>query len=111
MSSKVLKEVRAAYSDCNDMKVERNLSYKAQEFVSRDEAFSIMESALPRGYNEFRASLINYFHKDHKFKIAREGSVCLYVLPKDGIDMPSMEELKADEYGMEDDGTLRVWWD
>ena len=106
MNKKILKEVRNAYGDLNDLKV-RNLNFQASEFVSRDEAFAILDEVV-KSYNEFRPSLINYFHKDHKIKIAREGSVCLYV---QGKDLPSQRELMADEYDTMEDGSTRIWWD
>lgn len=106
MNKKILKEVKNAYGDLNDLK-DRNLNFKASAFVSRDEAFAILDETV-KGYNEFRPALINYFHKDHKIQIAREGSVCLYV---QGKDLPSQRELGADEYDVMEDGTTRIWWD
>ena len=115
MNNKILREVVAAYGDAGGYSAskKRNLNFKASEFVTRDEAFAIMDKALPRGYNEFRAGLLNYFHIKQKFMIAREGSVCLYVWtpPDSDIIFPSMEELQADEMTRQEDGTMRIWWD
>jgi hypothetical protein len=113
MNTKVFNEVKRAYGDCNSNSKERNLNFISSEFVTRDEAFNILDKAIPKGYNDFRAGLLNYFHAKQKFKIAREGSVCLYVYtPKDlDYSFPSMEELKVDEMDTTDDGLVRLWWD
>lgn len=107
MNNKILKEVTDAYGDLNNLKTQ-NLGFKASEFVPRDTAFAIIEKAISRGYNEFNPSLIKKFGKDTEIQIAREGSVCLYVK---GNDLPTLEELNADEYHNLSDGTTRIWWD
>lgn len=77
-------EVMAAYSDCNQESYkygsgERNLHFRASEQVSVDEAKRIMKKAIPRGYNAFRADLLDHLPPECKVEIAREYSVCIYV--------------------------------
>lgn len=109
----VAAEVREAYCDCNDLKAgnavysRRKLNFKASQEVSRDEAKVILEVAIPHGYNEFDASLLDKFSANSKFVIAREGSVCLYVK---GGKMPSAKSVLADERSYDGKWT-RFWWD
>lgn len=96
-----IQEVYSEHSRCYD--------FCSDEFVSRKDAYAIMKAACPRGYNEFRAELIlEHFANDALFKLAREGSVCMYVK---GDDLPSKKQLDADEYTLQADGTTRIWWD
>lgn len=109
----VAAEVCEAYCDCNDLKTgdsvysRRKLYFKASQEVSRDEAKVILEVAIPHGYNEFDASLLDKFSVNSKFVIAREGSVCIYVK---GGKMPEAETVLADEKGKEGEWA-RFWWD
>lgn len=109
----VAAEVKEAYCDCNDLKagnavyIRRSLNFKASQPVSRDEAKVILEVAIPHGYNEFDASILDKFSANSEFLIARESSVCLYV--KNG-KMPSAKSVSADEKDTEGE-LVRYWWD
>ena len=85
-----------------------NTMWKNTAMFSKKDAMNIMKQALPGGYNEFKAELIDKLPADAKIQIAREGSVCLYVKT---TTKPSKAALKADEISKEEDGTFRVWWD
>ena len=98
----VLNQMREVYS-----KNSRCYDFRSDEWVSRKDAYAIMKQAVPRGYNEFKAELVLDFPDDVMFQLAREGSVCMYVK---GDNLPSKEDLNADEYTIEN-GVTRVWWD
>lgn len=123
-------EVIRAYADCHDeppdgatnleyeawwnrVKNERNLSFRASQAVSRDEARAILAEAMPNGYNEFKADLLDRFPADCRFIVAREGSVCLYVSGTENTPMPAGTVVLADECDViiEDPYTRRYWWD
>lgn len=109
MNQRVKKEVMEAYSDFHDSKnsKKRNLNFLASGDVSRDEAYKIMKSAVPEGYNGFSPELIKRFPADARFTIAREGSVCLYVR---GEGLPIGDTVLADECS-ESGEEVRYWWD
>eukprot|EP01129_Flabellula_baltica_P004276 TRINITY_DN1474_c0_g1_i1.p1 TRINITY_DN1474_c0_g1~~TRINITY_DN1474_c0_g1_i1.p1 ORF type:complete len:135 (-),score=26.44 TRINITY_DN1474_c0_g1_i1:31-435(-) len=71
---KVLEEVKEAYSNESP-----NLSFLSSQPVTRDEAIAIMEEAVP-GYNDFQPELLRHLNEDSTLYIAREGSVCVYVV-------------------------------
>lgn len=113
-------EVLTAYADCHEVKVkgERNLSYLASRAVGGKEFVTLMNEALPGGYNDFDLDaaerVVNAFGEDAKYTIAREGSVCVYVKPKKVLD--SIREgiqlgRLADEFSYQGDGVFRLWWD
>ena|SRR5271157_505463 len=105
----VAKEVIAAYADCTIEwdKAEniRNLHFRASQPVPAAVATEIMQIAVPRGYNEFTASLLG--HIDGMVTLAREGSVCVYV----SKDASFEGYLLEDENDRQHDGTTRLWWD
>lgn len=113
-NQKVLEETTLAYCDCarnsnwNETQHKRNLSFLASEFVSRDEAAKIMSQAVPGGYNDFRSDLLKKLPPRSKVKLAREGSVCIYVSPRLADDLRGT--LKEDEFHQEN-GATRLWWD
>ena len=107
----VLQEVQKAYADCS-MPFEqgsriRQLMFRASYPVSRDEAKQVFEEANVLGYNNFSPELLDKFPENCLITIAREYSVCIYV---QGSNLPSAEEVLADEYDVDDDFT-RYWWD
>lgn len=137
-----LHEVMDAYSDCwmtgenngqnrsgaSNGQSHRNLGFLASGLVPRDVAIGILQIAVP-AYNEFDYKSLSKFPEDCRFAIAREGSVCLYVVrPHHMVDMPSAAEVNADEMDLvseamdnfgnalwaDDDNylnTFRYWWD
>lgn len=111
-NTKVEKEIMAAYADCwMDGEAgykRRNLQFKSNTFVSLPDAKRIVAKAIPQGYNEFNAAVLDKFPDYAKFKIAREGSPCLYVK---GRLLPNRECVGADEMNDQSDGTTRFWWD
>lgn len=82
--------------------------WKSKTMLNKRDAMAIMKQALPGGYNEFKAELIDKLPSDAKIQIAREGSVCLYVKTS---TKPSRLSLKADELMEVEPGTYRIWWD
>jgi hypothetical protein len=75
---------------------------------SKKDAMNIMKQALPDGYNEFTAELIDKLPADAKIQLGREYSVCLYVKTN---TKPSKASLKADELDEVEPGLYRIWWD
>lgn len=111
----VLSDTKQAYADCwgnkpfeQTMNV-RNLNFKASDPVSRHDAKEIMAQAVPHGYNEFHAQLIDRLPEDSKITIAREGSVCLYV--ETPSEMPSRMVMLCDELDALTNNLFRLWWD
>jgi hypothetical protein len=98
----------------------RNLKYLSSRFFTADKLKEVIPLAIEEGYNEFNSSttvdqIIKLF-SNSKFKVAREGSVCIYVYPKRGKHIkfnPNVyfNSLLADEMCFEPDGALRLWWD
>lgn len=104
----VMQEVKEAYADCwlnwSEGQHRRNLSFRASRPVPSSVAAEIMASAVPGGYNEFEADLLNNIQGD--VVIAREGSVCIYAMP--GAKIP--KSLNEDERSTDGKET-RLWWD
>ena len=119
-----------AYSDCHGTEAEmnagydtRNLNFRADGPLPRDEAAALMQRAVPHGYNAFKANVLRKLPDDAQVIIAREGSVCVYVKGNPlsiravdakayGVNSEAHPELRADEisYHAEKDET-RIWWD
>jgi hypothetical protein len=112
MNKKVENEVREAYCDSNtsipweESSKRRNLNFLASESVSVLDAVSIMRKAVP-SYNEFEPDLLTRLPKGSKVSIAREGSVCIYVMPP---ILKEIKAMKADEWSTQGNLT-RIWWD
>lgn len=87
----------------------RNLDFRSSEAVHPSIAKKIMDVACP-GYNNFESSLIELLPDDCLVTIAREGSVCLYVTPGKK-KIPSAKLLLADEFDVQENGDIRIWWD
>jgi hypothetical protein len=105
-----------AYSDCNDVEGERDLGFKSARYFDGPTALAIVSVAIPDGYNAFDSSvmaeLVEAFPKA-VFTIAREGSVCIYVHlgQRLWLNRGAQAFSKVDEFSVEADGTLRLWWD
>lgn len=101
-----------AYADCNLADENegyrmRNLNFRAEGAVSKSKAIEIARKAMPHGYNEFNANLIDRLPDDAEIIFAREGSVCLYVKGK-----LRKVDLKEDEFDFNPDtNETRIWWD
>lgn len=107
-------DVANAYADCwmswEDGSRLRDLSFRAVAALPRDKAIDALRQAIPGGYNEFRAELLEALPETAEITIAREGSVCIYVK---GRLQPELERaLRCDEfdYNPKTDET-RIWWD
>jgi hypothetical protein len=119
----VLDETKLAYCDSTmpwEKAVKyRNLSFRASKPVEVMEAVKIMTSALglkhcdENGYNEFSPSQLGLLPVGSMVTLAREGSVCVYVTLPQGAQFTEKQsrDMKADEYHIEPDGTIRLWWD
>lgn len=120
--NRILIECCSAYSDCNSRYGlgPRDLAFKASSFVTVEEAVSILEEALcedvstPPSYNGFNPDLLMNLPKGSLVRIAREGSVCVYVkntkLSLKQMNKLSKEFMHIDEIDIVDD-TYRLWWD
>ena len=114
----VLEEAKKAFCDAwddkhsfDELKNIRNLNWRASKDVSCSEAIRIMSKAVPNGYNAFEASLLSLLPKNSRIVLAREGSVCVYLLGVKRLTMKLRQELKADEYDNIGDLGFRIWWD
>ena len=128
----VSKEVAEAYADCWDyhpkvsapyfdapawraMEERRNLEFFATRYLSRDEAIRVLEQWV-KEYNEFTPAVLKRLPDDAEVRIAREGSVCLYVRLPYGSQskLPTAKRLKADERDelfLQSSRCVRYWWD
>ena len=85
-----------------------DMLWKSKTVLSKKEAMDIMKQALPDGYNDFRAELIDKLPSDAKIQLGREYSVCMYVKTS---SKPSKASLKADELDMIEKNFYIIWWD
>ena len=130
----IMREIETAYADCMSPEdsgpkyrkamTTRQLQFLASRAVSPEQAAKIMEKVLRNSggsYNAFTPDLLLQFPADSMIRIGREGSVCVYVWPREQ-PLPSKEALLADEYTWEAccwwdkenpfvNKALRVWWD
>jgi len=121
----VSNEVSEAYADAWDYKdasqwgdvaKRRNLDFLASRWLSRDDAKWVLQQWV-KGYNEFHPDLLDHLPASAEVRIAREGSVALYVARPFGSKMrlPSAAKMAADEKHEDIDllGTrcVRYWWD
>ena len=120
----VSNEVAEAYADAWDYHPEgrydaaawaavarrRNLDFLASRWLSRDDAKWVLQQWV-KGYNLFHPDLLDHLPASAEVRIAREGSVALYVK---GKRLPGAAKMSADEKHQVDlMGTLcvRYWWD
>lgn len=96
------------------------MMFKASQPVQIPAAVEIMKVALstsltPGFYNEFEPKLLRKLPKDSMVTLAREYSVCVYVKLPEGHIVKNISSLRrkmrADEISIEDDKTIRIWWD
>lgn len=111
----VLAEVKQAYIDCwsgkpyGETESLRKLDFRASAAVNPKTAAAIMKQAVPHGYNDFEADVLNALG-DCKITLAREGSVCIYV--DRALTVSEKNALSPDEYDWYgEDGEWRLWWD
>lgn len=123
---RLAESVGAAYSDCrpdhvraceySDYGTGRNLKYLALETCELKDCAPLFK--LIGGYNGFDpesslANLIEVFGEDATVRIAREGSPCIYIMPKRNLWFGFRgKDVKADEFCFDPNmGMFRVWWD
>lgn len=117
---KLEREIQFAYADC--WMANQNLSYElrcldfcSSKFLSKEQA-KYLFSKYVKSYNEFKPELLDYLPDDTQVKIAREGSVCVYVASKtlDSFSVAERNELrkvmKLDEFSKYNN-EHRLWWD
>ena len=111
-------EVKIAYADCwmdwDKSKNIRNLDFMASDYLTKDDAKHILSKYIT-GYNNFTPDLLDLLPDDSMVKIAREGSVCLYVVSEELKTSPKLQQLTqkalgADEFDYVND-EFRIWWD
>jgi hypothetical protein len=95
----IFNEVAEAYCDCWDNTQSfwekigrRNLGFRASQAVSPKIAAAIMEVCCKQ-YNRFAYDLLKLLPDDCEVTLAREGSVCIYVMP-----LPSRKELELHDF-------------
>lgn len=113
----VRQRILKVYCDCRDfgtdwelVRKQRELDFKSDQSVTRDEAIAIIKEAIPVDYNLFEASLLKKLPKESKVWIAREGSVCIYV---EGCMLATLQRsMRADEFSYDEKtNQTRIWWD
>lgn len=112
-----------AYADCNQGwkkgKNIRNLDYRASLDVDKDTSIDIMTAALGADspdeamYNNFSPTLLEKLPDDSRIWLAREGSVCIYVVTNIKIkELKLMKLLDANEVDLRNNNRwVRIWWD
>jgi hypothetical protein len=122
MNKKILNETKRAYADCQSQSdaayQKRNLNFRASKAVPSVDACEIMCHALNckshvSGYNEFRPSHLLQLPAMSEVWLAREGSVCVYAKIPEGesFDQDNADAMMADEFSVEPNGSIRLWWD
>ena len=126
----VSNEVAEAYADCWDYHTapgemfgaawgivaqRRNLDFLASRWLPRDDAKWVLEQWV-KGHNEFAPEVIDKFPEEAEIRIAREGSVCLYVKLPYGSKkkLPCAKRVAADECDevlLLSSPCVRYWWD
>lgn len=113
-------EIIKAYSDCNDTDGDRNLNFLASAPLNGEQLLEAMTIAVPDGYNYFEpkksvTEVVNFFGIDAEYFVAREGSVCIYIMPKQGntwLTGHRAKKINADEFSFcSEKKMFRVWWD
>lgn len=108
-----IQSIMDAYSDCdNGSKAERELDFECDFAFTPAEAERIMRKAIPGGYNEFNAEVLQHIlNRKAKVFIARESSVAIYIVGTEltGREIHAMapDEFSYDEHEL----TNRLWWD
>ncbi len=121
-----------AYADCNELlpaesrHTLRNLSFRAPHPLSAADATKVVKAMLGTEgtYNEFSVDVFKALTRTLNrtkatYRIAREGSVCIYVenlnpaLESLLQQSSTIRALKVDECnrGARIPGTVRLWWD
>lgn len=114
--AEIRESVMKAYADCHGnlpfeqtMNV-RDLHFRADAAITRDNAIDIMGAAITTGYNEFSASVLAQLPESALVTLARENSVCVYVNGKLGQSFA--DKMKADELDYNPNTKeTRIWWD
>lgn len=115
----LLNEIKITYADNQDDGLSfqqtshiRRLDWKASEYAEGDMIKKAL-MAIGGGYNEFEpnkvSDIILKIDYNAKVYVAREGSVCLYIITSKPDKM--IKALNADEGDLQQDGSIRVWWD
>jgi hypothetical protein len=96
------------------------MRFRASQPVQVEAAVEIMTVVLrgtptPNYYNEFTPKLLRKLPKGSMVTLAREYSVCVYVKLPEGHIIENLSSLRermlADEISIEDDRSIRIWWD
>ena len=121
----VSREVAEAYADCWDyhskgvfdsqawqaVSVRRSLDFLASKWLARDEAQWVMQQWV-KDYNGFQPDLLARLPAKALIRIAREGSVAIYV--RNVARLPTARRMEADEkFAADLLGVIcvRYWWD
>jgi len=123
----VRQEALIAYADCvetardghtresiEETMSRRNLNWKASHAIGTEEAVDIMKEVCPFGYNDFEAEVLGDLPDDCRVFLAREDSVCVYVL-RGKNEFPGMmaneKDLIKEDKAHGKKGEYRFWWD
>ena len=96
----VLDEIKIGYADFlfegEKGKNERILHFKATEELTPKQAYEVLKKVV-QGYNSFDAENILGIPENCKVRLAREGSVCLYVKSKEALSESKLRKLTNGE--------------
>lgn len=101
-----------AYSDCCDGADSDASGYRCLHFISEDITMKLacqyLEEAVPNGYNNFSVDLLEKLPQDWRVMVAREGSVCLYIMGDKFDELEKLRgELMFDELDLLGEDTLK----
>jgi len=94
----------------------RSLQWRSSRWMKAADWGQQMKMICPE-YNGFHAGKVGTWlsHFDVEVQPAREHSVCIYIkgAPESLATIENMAKraVHADEVDLQDDGTLRLWWD
>lgn len=119
----LIQSIIQAYSDCNDVGGDRNLNFMPAAPIDAKALIELMPLCIPDGYNQFDpvesiGQLVQVFGDDAEYFVARESSVCIYVMPTvnlwlggEGSRSTNFKSINADEILFDPDKKMfRFWW-
>jgi hypothetical protein len=93
------------------------LDFACSVLLPKHEAWDVLNKYV-QSYNAFTPDLLDHLPEDSMVRIAREGSVCLYVrsnelnsFSEDELESLVFRDMGADECQYNNKGEYRIWWD
>ena len=114
-----VKLLAAAYSDCHEHHAngyipQRNLDFCCPVTIGLVEATRLLRRYVP-GYNSFNPALLKLLPPRCRVRLAREGSVCLYVETRAPLDAKTLRQrMGCDAFDLYQQlgqtRVYRLWW-